>query len=254
LRRRRLRLDRDDGCGRRHGAAARTGAGSAGAGADTCIGASDAVVPAFTDSVLTSTGRIGSVEPAAVRGCAAAAIDSVLVVAGSVCAAGAEFSRTGKLTALATANRASALGSAFASVLFASVLAATFGSGFASTLAATFGSGAVSTLATVLGSGSCLRRRRAFRHHRRGALDRGLGNLVADQIPHLCVAAAGAAAAHHHGDEVAIAAMNRRHQVEPRCVDVTGLDAVDAFDAAQQMVVVADRLAAEVKVRIEKYL
>src|SRR6185369_2351405 len=82
-------------------------------------------------------GRIGSVEPAAVRGCAAAAIDSVLVVAaGSACAAGAEFSRTGKLTALATANRASALGS-----------------GFASVLAATFGSGAVSTLATALGSG-----------------------------------------------------------------------------------------------------
>src|SRR4051812_14064550 len=136
------------------GAAATTGAGSDGAGADTCIGASDAVcVPAFTDSVFTSTGRIGSVEPAAVRGCATAAIDSVLVVAGSVCAAGAELSRTGKLTALATANRASALGSGFASVLFASVLAATFGSGFASTLAATFGSGAVSTLATVLGSG-----------------------------------------------------------------------------------------------------
>src|SRR6185369_13230469 len=132
------------------GAAARTGAGSVGAVADTCIGASDAVVPAFTDSVFTSTGRIGSVEPAAVRGCAAAAIDSVLVVAaGSACAAGAEFSRTGKLTALATANRASALGSGFASVLAASVLAAsvlaasvlaaTFGSGFASTLAATFG-------------------------------------------------------------------------------------------------------------------
>jgi hypothetical protein len=146
-------LSATTGAGAATGAAARTGAGSAGVGADTCIGASDAVVPAFTDSVFTSTGRIGSVEPAAVRGCAAAAIDSVLVVAGSVCAPGAEFSRTGKLTALATANRASALGSGFASVLFASVLAATFGSGFASTLAATFGSGAVSTLATALGSG-----------------------------------------------------------------------------------------------------
>jgi hypothetical protein len=110
----------------------------------TCIGASDAVcVPAFTESVFTSTGRIGSVEPAMVCGCATAAADSDLAVAGSACA-GAELKRTGTLMALATANRASLLDSVFASA---------FGSGLASTLAATFGSGFASILATALGSG-----------------------------------------------------------------------------------------------------
>ena len=59
------------------------------------------------------------------------------------------------------------------------------------------------------------------------------------------VAAAGAAAAEHDGDEVAIAAVHRGDEVEAGRADVAGLDAVDAFDAPEQAIVVADRLAAE---------
>src|SRR5271165_5900033 len=57
-----------------------TSTGSAPGGAETWSGASEALcVPALTVSVFTSTGRIGSVEPMAMLGCATA-----LVVARSV--------------------------------------------------------------------------------------------------------------------------------------------------------------------------
>jgi len=39
--------------------------------------------------------------------------------------------------------------------------------------------------------------------------------------------------------------VHRSDEIEAGRADVTGLDSVDAFDASQQMVVVADRLAAK---------
>ncbi len=39
--------------------------------------------------------------------------------------------------------------------------------------------------------------------------------------------------------------MHRRHQIESRGVDVAGLDAVDALDLSEQVIVVGDRLATE---------
>ena len=56
-------------------------------------------------------------------------------------------------------------------------------------------------------------------------------------------AAAGAAAQHHRHD-VAVAAPHRGHEVEAGGAGVAGLDAVDAFDPAEQPVVVADGAAA----------
>ncbi len=42
---------------------------------------------------------------------------------------------------------------------------------------------------------------------------------------------------------MAVAAPDRGHEVEARRAGVAGLDAVDAFDLAEQMIVIADRLA-----------
>src|SRR5262249_41069544 len=126
-------------------------AGDGGTGAAACAGCACTVVdgaapgsgasgavcmPVVNVSVFTSTGRIGSVEPAITRDCARAAL-----VPGSCVAAA--FNRTGTLAALATAKRGSAFGSALASA-FGSAFAATFGSGLGSGLAATFGSGLIS--------------------------------------------------------------------------------------------------------------
>ena len=49
--------------------------------------------------------------------------------------------------------------------------------------------------------------------------------------------------AHHHANDVAIAALHRRHKVESGGTGITGLDAVHALDTAEQLVVVADRAA-----------
>ena len=104
----------------------------------------------------------------------------------------------------------------------------------APTLAATFGSALGSILATALGFGLDLRRLRASATIGAVRLVEALCDLVADQLAHARVAAAGAAAAQHHGDEVAVAAVHRGHEVEAGGADVAGLDAVDAFDAAEQ--------------------
>ena len=62
------------------------------------------------------------------------------------------------------------------------------------------------------------------------------------------------AAAEHHGDDVAVAAVHRGDQIEARGADVAGLDAVDAFDAAEQMIVVARSPCRESGTRgVEKY-
>ena len=50
-------------------------------------------------------------------------------------------------------------------------------------------------------------------------------------------------AAHHHRDQRPPVAMHGGQQVEAGAARVAGLDAVDAVDAAEQMVVVADHLA-----------
>ncbi len=69
--------------------------------------------------------------------------------------------------------------------------------------------------------------------------------MLAEQLAHARVAAAGAAAAHHDGDDVAVAAVHRGDEIEAGGADIAGLDAVDAFDAAEQPIVIADPLAAE---------
>src|SRR5260370_1293777 len=117
------------------------GAGAAGgwasaAGKAACDAASEAVrTPGLAVSVLTSRGRIGSVEPAAAFVCVsrAAAAGSDRNAAGSADGA-AELKRTGKLVALATANRGSALASAFGASFGSTLAAATFGSALVTTI------------------------------------------------------------------------------------------------------------------------
>ena len=48
--------------------------------------------------------------------------------------------------------------------------------------------------------------------------------------------------------------MNGRDQIEARCAGEAGLDAVDAFDRSEQVVVIADGFAAINEGRQEKYL
>src|SRR5262249_18150044 len=135
-------------------AAAAAGWGSP-AGEATCNGASDAVrTPALTVSVLTSTGRIGSVEPATTRACVgvAAAAGSDRIAAGSAGAA-LRLKRTGRLVALATANRGSALAPAFGSSFRSPFAAPTFGSGLVTTMGSGLDSGLGSAFATAFGSG-----------------------------------------------------------------------------------------------------
>ena len=67
----------------------------------------------------------------------------------------------------------------------------------------------------------------------------------ADQLAHARIAAAGAAAAEDRGHEIAISPVQRGDEVEAGGIDVAGLDAVHAFDASKQAIVVADRVAAE---------
>src|SRR5262249_38451861 len=105
--------------------------------------------PALTVRVLTSPGRIGSVAPTTTRACVGVAVaaGSDRIAAGSAGAA-VGLKRTGRLVALATANRGSALASAFGSSFVSTLAAATFGAG----LVTTMGSGLGSTLAQTLGS------------------------------------------------------------------------------------------------------
>lgn len=60
---------------------------------------------------------------------------------------------------------------------------------------------------------------------------------------HALVAGAAGVAAEDDGDEFAAAAVGRADQVETRSPGVAGLDAVDAFDPAEQLVVVGVGLA-----------
>ena len=76
-----------------------------------------------------------------------------------------------------------------------------------------------------------------------GALAGGLFEIFGEQVAHDGVARAAAAASQDHADQEAVAAVHRGHEIESRGARVTGLDAVHAFDAADQVIVIADRLA-----------
>ncbi len=68
----------------------------------------------------------------------------------------------------------------------------------------------------------------------------GAGEVGVDQLPHAGVTGAAGAAAHHHGDDLALAAAGRGQEIEARRANIARLDAVDAFDAAEKPVVVAE--------------
>ena len=82
---------------------------------------------------------------------------------------------------------------------------------------------------------------------RRRAFDGGDIDVVVDQAAHQRIARIGGAAAEHHRDEVTIVALDRGDDIEAGIMDVTGLDAVDAGNAAEQVIVVAHLLAAELE-------
>src|SRR5579862_5063863 len=62
----------------------------------------------------------------------------------------------------------------------------------------------------------------------------------ADQFAHMGVALEAGAAAKHDGDHVTSIAMHRGDQIEAGSPGKSGLDAVDAFDLSEQMIVIAD--------------
>ena len=68
--------------------------------------------------------------------------------------------------------------------------------------------------------------------------------MLLDQPAHARVARAARRTAEHDRDDMAIAAAQRRDEVEAGHAGIAGLDAVDALDAAEQLVVVAHRMAA----------
>jgi hypothetical protein len=47
-------------------------------------------------------------------------------------------------------------------------------------------------------------------------------------------------AAEHDGDDIASVAVHRGDEIEARRAGKSGLDAVDAFDRSEQMIVIAD--------------
>ncbi len=75
---------------------------------------------------------------------------------------------------------------------------------------------------------------------RRRALGRSLRNMLLDQLAHTGVARAIRGAAHDDRDDVPFVTPHRGGQVVAGGVGVAGLDAVDAFDISEQVVVVAD--------------
>ena len=87
----------------------------------------------------------------------------------------------------------------------------------------------------------------SFDDLRSGSFDRGDVDVAFDQAKHARIASAGCAAAEDDRNDMMVGAAYRRDDVESGLVDVTGLDAVDAVDRAEQMVMVADRIAAIVE-------
>ena len=63
---------------------------------------------------------------------------------------------------------------------------------------------------------------------------------------------AAAAAAHDDGHDLAAVPLDRGQEVEAAHPGIAGLDAVDALDAAEQLVVIGDAAAAEDELRVWK--
>ena len=74
-------------------------------------------------------------------------------------------------------------------------------------------------------------------------MQRGFLDVVGDQFAHTGVALGSARTAHDHGNQATTVAMQRGEQIEARGGGKSGLDAVDAFDLAQKVVVTADGFA-----------
>ena len=108
--------------------------------------------------------------------------------------------------------------------------------------AAWHGCGLATELAAASWPARSLRPSAASRHDDRGSgLVEASHDMAFDQLAHARIAAAAGAAAEHHRDDVAVAALHRGHEIEAGGAGVAGLDAVDAFDLAEQPVVVAHR-------------
>ena len=74
------------------------------------------------------------------------------------------------------------------------------------------------------------------------------GNLVeglVEQADHFHVATCGGASAHHHRDHMVAAAHDGTDQIEPAEAGITGLDAVGAFESADQIIMAGVMLALE---------
>ena len=68
---------------------------------------------------------------------------------------------------------------------------------------------------------------------------------MAEELAHARVPAAGARSAQHHRHDMALVAPQRGHEIETGGIGVAGLDAVHAFDVAEQAIVIADGVAAK---------
>src|SRR6202042_3172870 len=82
-------------------------------------------------------------------------------------------------------------------------------------------------------------------HRGKRAVGCGLGKVLRKQAAQYCGPRTAAAATHDAPDQEAVAAMHRTYEVEARSAGVAGLDTVDAVDAAEQVIVIGDGLAAE---------
>ena len=67
--------------------------------------------------------------------------------------------------------------------------------------------------------------------------------MAVDQLAHARVARESRVAAEDDGNEISPVAVNRSHEIEAGIARVSGLDAVNAGDRAQEMVVIAHRRA-----------
>src|SRR5439155_18626728 len=73
-----------------------------------------------------------------------------------------------------------------------------------------------------------------FRDRRRSATHASLADVFLDEGAHARIARAARGSAENDGDEVPVAAPNRRDEVEPGSAGIAGLDAVDAGNIAEQ--------------------
>jgi hypothetical protein len=72
---------------------------------------------------------------------------------------------------------------------------------------------------------------------------RGFLDVIVDQFAHVRVALGRGVAAEDDSDDVPAVAVNRGDEIKARRAGVPGLDAIDATDNTEQMIVVAHRRA-----------